>query len=104
MACAFDEFAEVLSIFAFKNKIKIDSERLLDAATEYHHLEKGNPKELRRDAVTTRNTLLLGQCFIPPQACTLCTQSACQRESDSESIPSPSGRGDRVAASEVKKS
>ena len=66
MACAFDEFAEVFSIFAFKNKIKIDSERLLDAATEYHHLEKGNPKELRRDAVTTPNTLHPGEYSAPP--------------------------------------
>ena len=32
-----DEFAEVFSVLAFKNKIKINPERLQDAATEYHH-------------------------------------------------------------------
>ena len=55
-----DEFAEVFSVLAFKNKIKIDPERLQDAATEYHHFEKGNPKELRRDIVKRYDGARLG--------------------------------------------
>ena len=55
-----DEFAEVFSVLVFKNKIKIDPNRLQDAATEYHHFEKGNPKELRRDIVKRYDGARLG--------------------------------------------
>ena len=55
-----DEFAEVFSVFAFKNKLKLKPEALHEAATEYHHLELGKPKELRRDIVKRYDGLKLG--------------------------------------------
>ena len=55
-----DEFAEVFSTFAFKNKLKLKPDALHEAATEYHHLEQGEPKELRRDIVKLYDGLKLG--------------------------------------------
>ena len=55
-----DEFADVFSAFVFKDKLKLDPDRLQEAATEYHHLENGKPKELRRDVVKLYDGLSLG--------------------------------------------
>ena len=55
-----DEFAEVFSAFAFKNKHHLKPDRLREAATEYHHLELGKAKELRRDIVKIYDGLQLG--------------------------------------------
>ena len=55
-----DEFAEVFSAFACKNKLKLNPDALHEAVTEYHHLELGKPKELRRDIVKRYDGLKLG--------------------------------------------
>ena len=55
-----DEFAEIFSAFVFKNKVTIDPAELREAATEYHHLERENPRELRRDVVKLYSGLELG--------------------------------------------
>ena len=58
-----DEFAEVFSVLALNNKVKLDPNRLREAATEYEHLEHGKPMELRRDVVKLYDGFALGICI-----------------------------------------
>ena len=55
-----DEFAEVFSVFALKNKIHLDPGHLHEAATEYEHIENSKPEELRRDVVKIYDGFMLG--------------------------------------------
>ena len=52
-----DEFAEVFSAFALNNEFKLDPNRLLEASTEYEHVEHNKPEELRRNVVKTLRRL-----------------------------------------------
>jgi hypothetical protein len=55
-----DEFAEVFSVLALNNEVRIDPKRLLEASTEYEHVEYNKPEELRRDVVKLYDGFALG--------------------------------------------
>ena len=55
-----DEFAEVFSVLALNNQVKLNPKRLLEAATEYEHIEHHQPKELQRDVVKLYDGFALG--------------------------------------------
>ena len=46
-----DEFADVFSVFAINNITKLKQDSLREAITEYAHIERDKPEELRRDIV-----------------------------------------------------
>ena len=55
-----DEFAEVFSVFALKNKIQIEPEFLENSSTEYEHFETSRVGELRCDVVKHYKNAELG--------------------------------------------
>ena len=55
-----DEFADVFSVFALNNKTKLKQDSLREAITEYEHIERDKPGELRRDIVKLYDDTALG--------------------------------------------